>query len=172
MTNNAQNEFISKAKKEIEQRIKTETKTLKLLNTEKKELINAIQGYKNYHHELEHFIEDNAKDFKTTPEELPEYFKSNINDVYQSYVQIKQDAKEEIQTLQKYITHCKKETNTNQRTLKFYRSQYMDSDFFDECLPLVQIYQEKIEIYQENITLTEKTIKELEKIEKELEKWK
>lgn len=172
MSNNAQNEFISKAKKEIEQRIKTETKALTQLNTEKEELINAVKGYENYHHNLEHFIEDNAKDFNIKTEELPEYFKSNINDVYQNYVQIRLDAIEEKETLQKYIEHCKREANNNQRTLKFYRSQYMDSDFFEECLPLVQLYQEKIDIYNENIKLTEKTIEKLEKIEQKLEKWK
>ena len=70
-----------------------------------------------------------------------------------------------------YIDHCKRESNKNKRTLKFYRSQYLDSDFFEECLPLVQLYQEKIDIYTENINLTEKTIKHLEKIHKKLEKW-
>lgn len=172
MSNNSQNEFISKVKKEIEQKIKTETKTLKQLNTEKEELTNAINGYEKYYHELEHFLEDSAKDFNISQDKLPEYFKGNINDIYQNYVQIRQDAQEEIKTLQKYIEHCKREANNNQRTLKFYRSQYMDSDFFEECLPLVQLYQEKIDTYNENITLTEKTIKQLEKIEQKLEKWK
>lgn len=172
MSDNAQNDFILKAKKEIELRIKTEKKELSQLNTEKEELINAINGYENYHHELEHFMEDNAKDFHITQDELPSYFKSNINDIYQNYVQIRIDAQDEIKTLQKYVEHCKKEANNNQRTLKFYRSQYLDSDFFDECLPLVQLYQEKIDLYNENITLTEKTIKQLEKIEKKLENWK
>ncbi len=172
MSNDAQNEFISKAKKEITQRIKTETKAVEELNKEKNELEVAIKGYANYYHELEHFFEDNAKDFNITLDELPNYFKSNINDIYQNYVQIKQDALEEITTLTKYINHCKREEKNNQRTLKFYRSQYMDSDFFEECLPLVELYQQKIDLYQENVTLTEKTIKNLEKIVKKLEKWK
>lgn len=172
MTDNAQNEFIYKAKKEISKKIKDESKILEELSTESVELENAITGYGNYLHELEHFIEDSCEDFKVSVEELPKYFKSNINDVYQSYVQIREDAVNEINTLLKYIEHCNHEINNNKRTLKFYRSQYIDSDFFDECLPLVQIYQDKIGTYTKNITLTEKTIKQLEKIIEKLESWK
>ena len=47
----------------------------------------------------------------------------------------------------------------------------MDSDFFDECLPLVEIYQKKIELYQENGKLTIKTIEKLEKIVEKLKGW-
>ena len=111
------------------------------------------------------------QEFTTAEEDLPKYFKSHINGTYQEYVQIRKDALNEINALLKYIDHCKRQVNTNKRTLKFYRSQYMDSDFFDECLPLVEIYQEKIELYLENINLTEKTIEKLQKIVKKLEKW-
>ena len=111
------------------------------------------------------------QDFVVAEEDLPKYFRSNINDVYQNYAQIRRDAIDEINTLKKYINHCKKEINSNKRTLKFYRSQYMDSDFFDECLPLVEIYQKKIELYQENGKLTIKTIEKLEKIVEKLKGW-
>ncbi len=171
MSNKAQEEFISKAKKEIQQKIKTENKALDELNNEKKELMTAIQGYENFHHDLRHFFIESMQDFVVAEEDLPKYFRSNINDVYQNYAQIRRDAIDEINTLKKYINHCKKEINSNKRTLKFYRSQYMDSDFFDECLPLVEIYQKKIELYQENGKLTIKTIEKLEKIVEKLKGW-
>ena len=169
---NAKEEFISKAKKEIQQKIKTETKAVITLEKEKKELTNAIEGYENYHHNLQHFIIKSMQDFTVNEEDLPKYFKSNINGTYQEYVQIRQDAIKEIASLRKYIEHCKHEAKTNERTLKFYRSQYMDSDFFDECLPLAELYQQKIDLYNVNIILTEKTIEKLEKIVKKLENWK
>ena len=169
---NAKEEFISKAKKEIQQKIKTETKAVITLEKEKKELTNAIEGYENYHHNLQHFIIKSMQDFTVNEEDLPKYFKSNINGTYQEYVQIRQDAIKEIASLRKYIEYCKREAKTNERTLKFYRSQYMDSDFFDECLPLADLYQKKIDLYNENIILTEKTIEKLEKIVKKLENWK
>lgn len=171
MSENAQENFLKNVKKEINQKIKTENKVLKELKKEKEELERAIKGYSNFYDELEKFIIESMQDFSQNEEDLPKYFRSNINDVYQNYVQIKQDAKTEIETLTKYINHCKKEEISTQRTLKFYRSQYLDSDFFDECLPLVAIYQEKIDIYQENQELTKNTIKELQKIEKKLERW-
>ena len=172
MSEEAQKEFISNAKKEIQQRIKSETKKLDELNNEKEELTNAIEGYKNYYSNLKRFIIQSMQNFTTNEEDLPKYFKSNINGTYQEYVQIRQDALKEIDALTKYIDHCKREINNTQRTLKFYSSQYRDSDFFEECLPLVDIYKEKIELYGENIILTEKTIEELKKIAKKLEKWK
>lgn len=171
MPNKAQKEFISKAKKEIQQRIKTETKELDNLKKEKNELLSAVEGYENYFQNLNHFIIQSMQEFTTNEEDLPKYFKSHINGTYQEYVQIRKDALNEINALSKYIKHCKSQVNKNKRTLKFYRSQYMDSDFFDECLPLVEIYQEKIELYLENINLTEKTIEKLQKIVKKLEKW-
>ena len=171
MPNKAQNEFISKAKKEIQQKIKTETKVLDDLKNEKNELLSAVEGYENYYQNLNHFIIESMQEFTTAEEDLPKYFKSHINGTYQEYVQIRKDALNEINALLKYIDHCKRQVNTNKRTLKFYRSQYMDSDFFDECLPLVEIYQEKIDLYIENIKLTENTIEKLQKITKKLEKW-
>ena len=36
------------------------------------------------------------QDFSQNEEDLPSYFRSNINEVYQNYVHIKHDAKEEI----------------------------------------------------------------------------
>lgn len=172
MSNEAQNEFMSKAKKEIQQKIKTENKALNKLQIEKQELNNAIEGYKNYYKNLKTFIIHSMQDFTTTEEDLPKYFKSNISGTYQEYVAIREDAINEIDALNKYINHCKREGKNNQRTYKFYRSQYMDSDFFNECLPLVEIYQQKIDLYEENIKLTEKTIDELKKIIKKLENWK
>ncbi len=172
MVNKAQEEFIFKAKKEIQQKIKTETKALEDLNKEKQELINAIDGYENYFQNLKHFIIDNMQNFMTNEEDLPSYFKSHINGTYQEYAQIRVDALNEIDALLKYIDHCKREVNNNKRKLKFYRSQYMDSDFFEECLPLVEIYQKKIDLFSENIKLTENTIEKLQKIAKKLENWK
>lgn len=171
MSNKAQEEFISKAKKEIQQKIKTETKTLTTLEKEKEELTNAIEGYENYYHNLEHFIIKSMQEFTVNEEDLPKYFKSHINGKYKEYAQIRQDGIKEVESLNKYINHCKREAKTNERTLKFYRSQYMDSDFFEECLPLVDIYQQKIELYNENIELTKKTIEKLEKIIRKLERW-
>ncbi len=171
MPNEVEKEFISKAKKEILERIKKETKMLDDLKKEKNELINAIDGYENYYQNLSHFIIESMQEFTKTEEDLPKYFKSHINGTYQEYVQIRLDALNEIKALSRYIQHCKREINNNKRTLKFYRSQYLDSDFFDECLPLVEIYQEKIELYEENIKLTENTIEKLQKIAKKLENW-
>ncbi|RAP47579.1 MAG: hypothetical protein BZ135_02080 [Methanosphaera sp. rholeuAM6] len=171
MSNNAQEEFISNAKKEIKQKIKSETKVLEKLKKEKGELTNAIEGYDIYYHNLERFIIQSMQEFTQNEEDLPKYFKSHINGTYQEYVQIRQEGIKEMESLKKYINHCKREAKTNERTLKFYRSQYMDSDFFDECLPLVDLYQQKIELYNGNIELTVKTIEKLEKIVKKLEKW-
>ena len=171
MPTKSENEFISKAKKEIQQRLSTETKVVANLENEKSELLNAIEGYENYYQNLNKFIIKSMQEFTQVEEDLPNYFKSNINGTYQEYVQIRIDALNEIDALTKYIDHCKREANNSRRTLKFYRSQYMDSDFFDECLPLVQIYQQKIDLYMENIKLTETTIEKLQKISKKLEKW-
>lgn len=171
MPTESEKEFISQAKKEIQQRINTETKAVANLENEKKELLNAIEGYENYYQNLCQFIIKSMQEFTQIEEDLPKYFKSNINGTYQEYVQIRKDAINEIDALTKYIKHCKREVNNSKRTLKFYRSQYMDSDFFDECLPLVKLYQEKIDLYTENIKLTEETIEKLQKISKKLEKW-
>lgn len=163
--------FISKAKKEIKKRIKDETKSLEQLKTEEEELINALKGYSDFDGELEKFLDESCKDFKVDKEKLPEYFKSNINEVYQNYSQIRKDALDEIIILKKYIEKIKKDSAASQKTLKFYRSQDMDSDFFDECLPLVELIEEKLEIYQKNEELTINIIKKLEEIHKKLEKW-
>lgn len=171
MPSESEKEFISKAKKEIQQRIDTETEAVTKLENEKNELLNAIEGYENYYQNLNKFIIKSMQEFTQVEEDLPNYFKSHINGTYQEYVQIRKDAINEIDALSKYINHCKREANNTKRTLKFYRSQYMDSDFFDECLPLVEIYQKKIDLYMENIKLTENTIEKLQKIIKKLEKW-
>lgn len=172
MSEDAEKQFISKAKKEIQQKIKTENDLLSKIRKEEEELTNAIDGYNTYYHNLERFIIQSMQDFTVNEEDLPKYFRSHINDTYQEYVHIRQDALKEVETLNKYIVHCKRERNNNERSLKFYRSQYMDSDFFDECLPLVDIYQQKIDTYNKNIELTEKTIENLEKIIKKLDNWK
>ena len=60
---NADKQVSSKAKAEIEQKIKTETKSLEKVETEHKELENAIQGYDKFYKYLENFIIDNMHDF-------------------------------------------------------------------------------------------------------------
>lgn len=172
MSNEAQKEFFSRAKQEVQQKINTETKVLGELNKEKEELNTAINGYDNYYHELKHFIIESMQDFTCIEEDLPKYFKSNINEVYQNYAQIRLDAIEEAETLNKYIKHCEKQIKNNERTLKFYSSQYTDSDFYEECIPLVDLFKEKIDLYKQNIELTEQTIEKLEKIIEKLENWK
>ncbi|OED30184.1 hypothetical protein [Methanosphaera sp. WGK6] len=171
MSEEAKKAFLSKIKKEIEGKIKTETKEIEKIREEHEELIRASNGYDAFYHELEHFITDSMQDFSVTEENLPKYFKSNINEVYQNYVQIKQDAFEEEETLKKYIDNCKRNIGTNKRSLKFYRSQYLDSDFFEECLPLVTIYQEKIDLYKENQEMTHNIIEKLRKIANKLSDW-
>lgn len=172
MTSDAEKEFLSKAQKEINQRIKKENKELEKLQVEEKELINAIDGYSNFYNELSKFIDESCSDFEVEKDKLADYFKSNINEVYQNYVQIKQDALDEIQILRKYIEKNKRELNTTKRTLKFYRSQYLDSDFFEECLPLVVLYEDKIKIYENNEKNTLTIIDKLEEIIKILKDWK
>lgn len=172
MSNDANKEFLSKIKEEISQKIKTENENIKKLSDENNELSQSKEGYINFYNELENFVINSMQDFTLNEEDLPSYFKSNINEVYQNYSQIRLDAIEEIERLQEYITYCKKELTTNQRSLKFYRSQYFDSDFFDECLPLVNIYQEKIDLYENNIELTSQIIVSLEKIADKLKNWK
>lgn len=172
MSDDANKEFLSKIKEEISQKIKTENENIKKLSDENNELSQSKEGYINFYNELNNFVINSMQDFTLNEEDLPSYFKSNINEVYQNYSQIRLDAIEEIERLQDYINYCKKELTTNQRSLKFYRSQYFDSDFFDECLPLVNIYQEKIDLYEKNIELTSKIIVSLEKIADKLKNWK
>ncbi|WP_455645865.1 hypothetical protein [Methanosphaera sp.] len=171
MSEEAEKAFLSKVKREIEGKIKTETKEIEKIKEEHEELIRANHGYAEFYHELEHFIMDSMQDFSVTEEDLPKYFKSNINEVYQNYVQIRRDAFEEEETLKKYIDKCKRDVGANKRSLKFYKSQYMDSDFFDECLPLVTIYQDKIDLYEENQKLTLDIIEQLRKIADKLKGW-
>lgn len=165
------NNFILKAKKEIKKRIKDETKILEQLRKEYEELINALKGYTDFDKELEKFIDESCSNFNVDKEKLPKYFKSNINEVYQNYSQIRKDALDEIEILKKYIEKIKKDSTTSQKTLKFYRSQDMDSDFYDECLPLIEIIEEKLEIYRKNEDITLDIISKLEQIHKKLEKW-
>lgn len=171
MTSNVENDFISKAKKEIQRKIKNEQKSLDTLNIEYNELKNAIVGYSNFYDELCNFISESVEDFQVSEEELSDYFRSNINEVHQNYLNIKQDAKDEINVLEKYLEKNKKDLNSTKRTLKFYRSQYLDSDFFDECLPLVELYQEIISKYEENEKNTLIIIEKLNLIIKKLENW-
>ncbi|AWX32276.1 hypothetical protein [Methanosphaera sp. BMS] len=172
MTSNAEKEFLSKAQKEVQQRIKKENKELETLHVEEKELTDAIEGYSKFYDDLVKFLQESSNDFNIEIEDLPRYFKSNINEVYRNYVQIKQDALDEIQVLEKYIIKNKRDLNNTQRTLKFYRSQYMDSDFFEECLPLVEIYEEKISIYENNEKNSLLIIEKLKEILKKLKDWK
>lgn len=172
MSDDANKEFLSKIKEEISQKIKTENKNINELSDENKELSQSKEGYINFYNELKNFIINSMQDFTLNEEDLPLYFKSNISEVYQNYSQIRLDAINEIELLQEYTEHCKKELTANQRSLKFYRSQYFDSDSFDECLPLVNIYQEKIDLYEKNIRLTSEIIVSLEKIVDKLKNWK
>ncbi len=172
MANDGNEQFLLKAKQEIRQKIKTENKELEEINNETSELERAIKGYDKFYDDLNNFILESMQDFTVNEEDLPEYFKSNINEIYQNYVQIRKDAIDEIGSLNKYIEKTTRDINSNKRTLKFYRSQYMDSDFFDECMPLVDIYTKKIELYEKNLDLTKKIIKEIEKIADKLEGWK
>ncbi|RAP51880.1 MAG: hypothetical protein BZ133_02160 [Methanosphaera sp. SHI613] len=171
MTSDAEKEFLSQAQKEVQKRIKTENKELESLRVEQKELIDAIDGYSNFYNDLCKFFEESSKDFHMEIDELPDYFRSNINEVYRNYVQIKHDALDEIQVLEKYIQSNKRKLNDTKRTLKFYRSQYLDSDFFEECLPLVVLYEDKINIIKNNEENCLVIIEKLKQIIKKLEKW-
>ena len=166
-----QNTFLLKAKEEIKQKIAEETKQLELIKKEQQELQRAKQGYADFYENLVHFFKESMEDFEVTEDELSDYFKENIDEVYQNYVQIRSDAIVEIDALSQYISHIKKQLAANQRTLKFYRSQYIDSDFFDECMPLVALYQDKIDTYNENIALTDDIIHKLGEISDKLVGW-
>lgn len=172
MSSEANKKFVSNIKKEIQQKIKTENKNIKALNDENMELTRSIEGYSNFYHEVEHFFTESMDDFNVKQDELPDYFKSNINEVYQNYSQIRLDAIDEKNHLNEYILHCKKEIQTNQRSLKFYKSQYSDSDIFSECLPLVDVYEKKIELYEKNIQKTNDIISTLDEIINILSNWK
>ena len=172
MTSNAENEFLSKAQKEVQQRIKTENKELESLRVEEKELIDAIEGYSTFLNDLTKFLDETSRDFKVEISDLPGYFKSNINEVYRNYVQIRLDALDEIEVLEKYIESNKRKLNDTKRTLKFYRSQYLDSDFFDECLPLVVLYEDKIRIYENNEKNSMLVIEKLNEVITALKNWK
>lgn len=171
MSDEGNKTFLLKAKKEIEQKIKSETQQLSKVKKENEELTRSKMGYDNFYESLSNFIIESIEDFHVTEDDLPQYFKENIGETYENYVQIRVDALNEIDALNNYIDHCKREISSNKRTLKFYRSQYLDSDFFDECLPLVVLYQDKIDTYNENIQLTEDIIKKLGEISDKLVGW-
>lgn len=110
-------------------------------------------------------------DFSVSEEDLPKYFRSNINEVYQNYVQIRKDAYDEEDELTQYINHCIREVNKNKRSLKFYKSQDEDSEFYQDCLPLINIYEKKIELYTDNQQMTREIIEKLRKIADKLKNW-
>lgn len=168
---NGEEIFLLKAKREIEQKIKFETEQLGKVKKENEELTRSKVGYGEFYESLNKFITESIDDFHVVEDDLPQYFKENIGETYENYVQIRVDALNEIDALNNYIDHCKREISSNKRTLKFYRSQYLDSDFFDECLPLVVLYQDKIDMYEENIQLTEDIIKKLGEISDKLVGW-
>lgn len=171
MSEDGNETFLLKAKKEIEQKIKTQTQQLDKIRKEHEELSRSKMGYEEFYNNLNKFISESVDDFHVTENDLPQYFKANIGSTYENYVQIRVDALNEIDALKKYIIHCKHEISSNKRTLKFYRSQYLDSDFFSECLPLVVLYQDKIDTYEENIKLTENIIEKLNEISDKLVGW-
>lgn len=172
MSKNPNSDFVSKIKREIKDKINTEKKQITDINNEHDELVKAKEGYDNFLEELKKFIIENMQDFQVTEEDLPKYFKSNINEVFENYSQIRTDALYEIEKLNNFIFYCNNEVSANKKSLKFYRSQYFDSDLFEECLPLVEIYEKKIMLYEENIELTNDVIRSLEKIENKLKNWK
>lgn len=166
-----ENTFQMRAIKEIEQKIKDERLQLEKIQKESDELSRAEKGYAEFYEQLNNFFIESMQDFQVNEDNLPIYFKENIGEVYENYVQIRVDAITESENLEKYVEHCRHEILSNKRTLKFYRSQYMDSDFFKECLPLVEIYEKKINMYKENIETTDVIIKCLGKISDKLVGW-
>lgn len=172
MTSDSEKEFKANIQKEVTKRIKTESKKLDELKVEHEELIRAIEGYGNFLNELDSFFSESCEDFDITTEEMPGYFKSNINEVYQNYSQIRTDAIDEVNVLQKYIESNKKGLNETKRSQRFFRSQYLDSDSFNECYPLVEVYDEEIKIYEENEKNTMEIISKLEELIDKLKDWK
>jgi hypothetical protein len=170
MTQNGEKQF-TKAQKEIEGKIRQETKSFEEEQGEQEELIKAKEGYQNFYENLCSFITESMVDFTVNEEELGSYFKSNINSVYQNYINIRKDAVSEIERLQKYSAEKKRYKSTKKRSLKFYKSQDLDSDFFSNCMPLIEIYQKEVDLIIENIAITQQILDLLKKIEEKLESW-
>ena len=110
-------------------------------------------------------------DFDVSKEDLGPYFRRNVNEVFQHYQNIKEDAKTEIEILNKFKLEKDKELKEKLRTQKFFRSQYLDSDFFTSCLPLVELYQKEIDCLNNILELVPVIIGCLEEIVSNLDSW-
>ena len=171
MSNKAQEEFISKAKKEIDHKMDMENKQIDKLKSNNDKIIKAIKGYSDFYNELNIFLNESKDDFGIEESEIPEYFKSNINEVYQNYANIKLDALDEISNQEHYIQSLKQGVKKAKKSLKFYESQDKESDFYEICHPLIELYHIEIDLFNQNEESSLKMINELEKISKKLDKW-
>jgi len=167
----SENMFQSKVEKEIKQRIRKVNKELDELRIEEEELTRAYDGYTRFYDDLCLFISKNMENFSLSEDELPYYFRSNINTVYYEYVQIRVDAIEEVEIIEKYIEKNRKNKSSTLRTLKFFKSQYMDSDFYETCNPLIKLYEKQLCIYDKNEEYCVKIIDVLSKVIEKLAQW-
>ncbi|MBE6494034.1 MAG: hypothetical protein E7Z84_05445 [Methanosphaera stadtmanae] len=172
MSNVETNEHLSNLKKEINKKITTENKQISKLNSNNEKIIKAIKGYSDFYNELSTFLNESKNDFGIEEDEIPKYFKSNINEVYENYAHIKLDALDEISNQEHYIESLKRGVKKSEKSLKFYESQDKDSDFYEICQPLIKLYETEIELFNKNEENSRKMINELEKISKKLDKWK
>ena len=161
----------SNLKKEIDYKIKMENRQIDKLKSNDDKNIRAIKGYSDFYNELTIFLNESRDDFGIEEAEIPEYFKSNINEVYQNYANIKLDALDEISNQEHYIQSLKQGIKKAKRSLKFYESQDRESDFYEICHPLIEVYNMEIELFNKNEESSLKMINELEKISKKLDKW-
>ena len=171
MSNIESNEHLSNLKKEINQKMTTVNKQISKLDSNNNKIIKAIKGYSDFYNELSAFLNESKIDFGIEEDELPKYFKSNINEVYENYAHIKLDALDEISNQEHYIQSLKRGLKKSEKSLKFYESQDKESDFYEICQPLIELYKTEIELLNQNEENSLKMINELEKISKKLDKW-
>ncbi|MDO5851845.1 MAG: hypothetical protein Q4Q23_05100 [Methanobacteriaceae archaeon] len=170
-TNNEKTSFIEKAEKEIKSRCVKEEKNIKKLDEELKELERSNKGYSRFLKELDEFLEESMNDFNVSKEDLGPYFRRNINEVFQSYLNIKEDAITEINVLNNFKLKKDKQLKETLKTQKFFRSQYLDSDFFTSCLPLVELYQKEIDTLNDILKLLSTILQILKEIVSNLKSW-
>ena len=171
MSNIESNEHLSNLKKEINQKMTTVNKQISKLDSNNNKIIKAIKGYSDFYNELSAFLNESKTDFGIEEDELPKYFKSNINEVYENYAHIKLDALDEISNQEHYIQSLKRGLKKSEKSLKFYESQDKESDFYEICHPLIELYHIEIDLFNQNEESSLKMINELEKISKKLDKW-